>query len=952
MKHALTILFGALLIAIITPLAQFSTLAMVNHDLETSAASGWVFGLLFAFVLAAVALRLITRKPWLNRGQVVLIFSMLSIAVPIMNLGLVRPLFLSLRAVQQHYVGLGVDTYRRAYQEQSPNWFPVVPTTEGLAHHKADRLLRLLNDDGLARRRQNALNEWLLDLQIEARQVERGLDPREEVGAELLERLEDLGLIEVERIRLTLDRDENLQEVAARLQLIQPVETLYARLRTESAEAAETLLARIQDLDERDFYFVPSVRREFDRGIRGRLTRLLDEQLDAEERNAVLARGRALEEELPALRSLIMQMGERDRGQVQRARREAHEQVFHAMDPVELAEIRTEFIFRSRTQERSGMYAQRPAAEIPNHDLAAMEESVFRTSEEKDMLREMGFRQRIGFVMGQVPAELWRGPLIRWALFFLSIFLFLMCLAEWLRRKWVDRENLAFPLVEVADQLIRHDFRLETAEDLLHPEKRRGMFSNVFWGGFALGMLIMVVEAVGYYGQGTQRVIAWDLTAVFGLRELNNLVFVLSPILIGLFFLVSLEISFSVWTLYLITRVTFLAIGLRADGAIRDPNYVGWASRGFPFEMEQLLGAGVCCGVLLLIKAWGASGKSESAGTSGTPYLPGKLTLAGLIVLPLLMMGFVYDLGMKHIGVMIFFGVVLLLMVITSARLRAETGLPMQQVNYDFTRFPMMFGLSGTMGVKSFLNYFALVFLPVSLLFRLLPQQLENLELARRHQVKGGMLALATLVAFVTALGVGLFSFLLMVYWVGAPALGAGAVGQGPEPSAIMAYPLWVSHFLGEQGLGTFTQIHRTRLIFVFVGAFIFGVLTLLRNRILRFPFHPLGYLLFLFSVYHVWLSPYHKGIDGVSLNGASWLWGSAFVAWGIKSLVIKYGGMNTYRSAKPGFVGLIVGALVALFLINLVDLAYSIRATDPQYEPGDGQKSFVESPAFTPRVY
>ena len=957
MKHAVTILIGALLIAVITPLAQFSTLAMVNHDMETSAASGWVFGLLFSFVIAAAGLRLITRKPWLNRGQVVVVFAMLSVAVPIMNLGLVRPLFLSLRAVQQHYVGLGVDTYRRAYQEQSPNWFPAVPTQEGLAYQKAERLLTLLNDDDLARKRQSTLNDWILELQIEARQIERGLDLREHTAGTLLDHLEVLGVNQLERIRSVLDRDEALMELAARMDLIEPIENRYQRLRDRSEAVRQELEGVILTLDERELYFVPSLRRGFDRGVRGRMNRLEDTILSQEEREALLARGLELQDRIPGIRAKLMETGERDRTHLLQAREQAHRKEFAVMSAEELGEIRTEFIFRSRTQERRSIYGQEAAPGIPGHDLAALDESIFRTDDAKERLYEMPFWQRVAFVQSRIPMDLWMPALLRWSALIICLFLFLMCLAEWLRRKWVDRENLAFPLVEVADQLIRHDFRLETAEDILHPEKRKGMFSNTFWFGFAIGMLILIVEAIGYYTPGDAKVIAVDMTQKLGAtgiwRELNNLFFVLSPILVGLFFLVSLEISFSVWAIYLIFRLAFFAIGLSSQTGIRDPNYVGWASRGFPFEMEQLLGAGLCFGLLLLYKAWGASGKKQStANVAGDRYLPGKLMLAGFILLPLMIMLLLHDLGMQNIWMMLIFGIVLLLLTITTARLRAETGLPMQQVSYDFTRLPLMLGMANVMSTKSFLNYFSLVFLPMSLLFRLLPQQLENLELGRRYQVKGRVLALATLIAFFTALVVGLFSFLILVYWVGAPAMGVGAVDQGPPHHGILAYPLWVSHFLGEEGLSSFTNLHTMRLFFVFIGAAVFTGLTLLRSRILKFPFHPLGYLLLLFSIYHVWLSPFAKGSANIALGGASWLWGSAFVAWLIKKLVIKYGGMNTYRNAKPGFVGLIVGALFALFLVNLVDLGVSIRATDPTYEPSDRQKTFIENPAFTPRVY
>lgn len=959
MKHTFTILLGALLIAVITPLAQFSTLNMTHHDLETSAASGWAFGFLFSFMLAAAALRWVTRKKWLNRGQVVLVFVMLSLAVPIMNLGLIRPLFLMLRATQVHYVNLGVDTYRRAYKEQSPDWFPVVPTPEGLAHHKADRLLTLLTDETVTRSRQEALNRWLLELQIADRRLDNGEEGVATLRELLITELEKTGIIQMERIQQTLSRDENLQAVVNELDLNTRIQNRLERLSEESVAAFTTLRPQVVDLDERTLYFSPTLQAGFDRGVLGRLERL-KERLPEEELATLLAEADRVEKVLPVLRAQVMSLGQRHLGELLRHRREAYLSEFGEYGETKLAELRTEFIFRSRTLERRQMYQQRETVDLASHNLSSLDDSIFRTSQEKAEIAQQSLFKRIQYTWNRISWSIWIRPLLRWSGLFLSLFLFMMCLAEWLRRKWVERENLAFPLVEVADNLIRHDFRLETAEDLLNPERRKGMFSPIFWMGFALGMLILVVEALGYYGPGAPKVMALDVTenlfATGMLRELNNLVFVLSPILIGLFFLVSLEISFSVWSIYFIYRIVFLTIGLNAQGTIRDPNHVGWAARNYPFELEQLLGAGICFGLLLFIKSIRNTRRKESAAVAleneNNRYLPPLLTRIGLIGLPLTVLALMWDLGMQHLGMALIYGVVLLLLTITAARMRAETGLPMQHVSYDFSRLPMVLGMSGTMGVKSFLNYFALAFLPVTLLFRLLPQQLENLELARRHQVKGGVVAVASLAAFITALGTGLVSLLLLSHWMGGDALGIGAPDQGPDMSSVMSYPLWVSHFLGEEGLDTFTHPHGLRLLFVGVGAAIFGLLSYFRNRMLKFPFHPLGYLLLLFSIYHVWISPYHKGIAGAELDGASWLWGSAFVAWGLKKLIIKYGGMNTYRSAKPGFVGLIVGALVAVFLVNLFDLSVSLRAGDDGFEASDSQKMFIEKPAYTPRVY
>lgn len=960
MKTTRTLLFGLLMILVLTPLAQLATVGMTNHDLETSAASGWVFGLLFSIVLVGATLRLFGKKvTGGRRPQMVLLFAMLTIAVPVMNLGLARLIVLNWLPVQYHFLVPGVDTYRRAYQEQDPDWFPIVPTVEGLAYQKADQLFVLLRDNDLRADRQQALNETLIKLRSELKRLERGDEVRDDTVEVVQGGLARMGMAEIERLRQTVSGEDALNALMGDLGLLEPMEARYVALREFSARAAVQLSVHLPDLDERTLYYVPSIQEaKLDRGTRNRLALLADRK--PEEIAGVREEAEALEgERLSEIRTLVNQLGTGDLTELRRERMALALERLEALDAEALAEERTEFVYRLRTQERKVLAGREGGGGVPGHDFSALIDGAFGSGDGQSRLKEQGSWANFRMSMDRVSWNIWRRPLLQWGGLSLTLFLFVMCLAELLRRKWVERENLAFPLVEVADHLIRHDFKMETAEDLENPAPRSTRFAPVFWLGFGLGAVFLLVEAFGYYTDGQGAVVAMDVSSTLfsegPLKELKSVVFVLSPILLGLFFLVNLEISFSVWALYFIFRLLFFAIDSGAQGGIRDPQYVGWASRSFPFEMEQMLGASLCFGILLLVKAF--QGKQTAAASpeegARNRYMPHRLMFAGLMVLPLITYGMMADLGMRHFGLFALLFLVMTLMGVTSARLRAETGLPMQWAHVDFTRLPMMLGMSRVLHVRSFLAYGSLIFLPITLIFRLLPQQLENLELGRRHHLRGSVLALGSFLAFVTALGAGLFSLVVLSHWMGATVLGWGATDQGPHVFGVLSYPMWVQHFLGgDEGLTSFTELHRTRLLFVGVGAGIFGLLTLLRGRFLNFPFHPLGYLLFVFSIFHLWLSPYYKGTSDVNLSGASWLWGSALVAWTIKKLMIKYGGMNTYRASKPAFIGLIVGALFTLFMVNAVDLAVSSRASRPDHKPNDFEKLFIEKPTYTPGVY
>ena len=74
------------------------------------------------------------------------------------------------------------------------------------------------------------------------------------------------------------------------------------------------------------------------------------------------------------------------------------------------------------------------------------------------------------------------------------------------------------------------------------------------------------------------------------------------------------------------------------------------------------------------------------------------------------------------------------------------------------------------------------------------------------------------------------------------------------------------------------------------------------RTALPGFVLHPVG-----FAVGSVWL------MDE--------LWFSIFVAWLIKTLILRYGGPTLYRRVVPFFLGLILGQYTAAAFWFLVDL-------------------------------
>ncbi|MEI7832753.1 MAG: DUF6785 family protein [bacterium] len=965
-----TIFVGVLLIAIITPLSQFLTIQTVNADIETATPIAWAVGLIFSILLVVALVKLLTRWQIVSKSNIVILYCMLTLAVPVMNLGLVRPIMLSMVAIEQEYILQGTNTYHKAYSTLDPRWYPVIPTTDALAWNKAYRLITNL-DDSKTRKAQTAAAAQLQALiketkfKMEHPDVAAIADAAAPPAVNPLDLVQKLGNNEVETIDVN---NKDINATLTAMGIVDAIEAQKIKTRKDSKEVADKLPEQLAKYDEFALYerFIPA-----DMYTRNRYDLILKEGMSKGDVEAL----RAQQEELAkkdektgkTLReSLIAQVGQLSSGDMTTVRnkvRDAYMQKYTVMSKTQLDTIRMNFIYSLNKNDRSSLFKQDEKATgiqgTPNQNLDAYTKTLWPDTNEMKAQKAKPMVDTWQKINGRIPWKLWLTPMLMWGFLVTVIFMFLMCLAEWLRRKWIERENLAFPLVEVVDNMIRHDYSLETSEDITNPAPRKGIANPMFLIGMLLGATVVFIEAYGFYkGTGTVQAIYFDVSGKLftsgSFREMSNILFVLSMVVMGLSFLVSLEVSFSIWSIYFLYKVIVL-IGKMSRPDLQDSIYTGYAGgRNYPFSMEQLIGACLCFTIVLLIKAFRtpAQTATSSVDTENT-FLPKKVTNIGLIVLPIVMGTCFWTMGLRNIPMMILFAVMVLAQVIAMARARAETGLPEQHSSYEFAKLPIVLGLTGITGAKIYISFINIAFLPMTLLFRTLPQHLENMELARRYKIKYKVIAIAGFVAFLVALVVGMYSFIIQSHFWGGAFQGSSQFAmQGPSDGpGFYHYPLWVSHFLGESGLDKFTQPHWIRIEFMVIGFVAFGVLSLLRSRFLNFPIHPIGYLLILISIYYEFCSPYYKG-DGTGIGKEeSWLWGSVLLAWLLKKLIIKYGGMNTYKQAKPLFIGLVIGAVVCVFGWNMVDLVCSWIGIN-QADPNKFVQMFLQRVPFSPRFY
>jgi hypothetical protein len=97
------------------------------------------------------------------------------------------------------------------------------------------------------------------------------------------------------------------------------------------------------------------------------------------------------------------------------------------------------------------------------------------------------------------------------------------------------------------------------------------------------------------------------------------------------------------------------------------------------------------------------------------------------------------------------------------------------------------------------------------------------------------------------------------------------------------------------------TGVHWSGMGFLFGGGLLMALMMWVRHRVPWWPVHPIGFPI-----------------------GANFMmervWGSVFIAWVVKVLVLRFAGAAAYRSSQFFFLGLIVGEATAVGLWLVVD--------------------------------
>lgn len=466
----------------------------------------------------------------------------------------------------------------------------------------------------------------------------------------------------------------------------------------------------------------------------------------------------------------------------------------------------------------------------------------------------------------------WWEPILWWTLFLSVLIWVMICIDLLLRKQWIEREKLTYPIVRLPIEMTHSDGRL--------------FKSKMLWVGFAIAGGIDLINGIHVFFPVFPEIPVreFNLGAYFTEKPWDAIgwtpIYILS-FGVGLAFLMPLEMSFSLWFFYLFwkgERVLGRAMGLQI-------------LPGFPYHGPQGVGAylGIACfalyggrkHILHVIKNIIGTGRMQSkhsdSDRSVVPEMKDttnyRWVFAGLVVGILFLFIFSGYGGMAVWMIALYF-LIYYLLALGITRVRAEVGPPTHEM---FVANPRQFILDafGSRPIPPQSLTMMSLYYAFNRGYRAhpMPHTLEGFKIAEVGNMKAKGMVIAMMCAVFFGILAAFWSYLVVSYNIGAnPGLGNGGYNR---LRTWLYYP---------------SETNVPAVTFMGVGFLFTGLLWWLRSRFPMFPFHPTGYAV------------------ASSMWTFGWLWFSVFISWAAKNLILRFGGIRLYHRVMPLFLGLILG--------------------------------------------
>ncbi len=486
-----------------------------------------------------------------------------------------------------------------------------------------------------------------------------------------------------------------------------------------------------------------------------------------------------------------------------------------------------------------------------------------------------------------VPWWSWVRPIVNWTGLLTLVYVTFFCLAVILRRQWADHEKLSFPLVTLPLTLID--------EGHAKPFLR----NRLTWIGFCIPTAIYLINGLHANIPAVPEIrLKWVLNEFLTTRPWSGMHY--TPVqvsfgAIGFFYFLASDLLLSLWVFFLLTRLTdVIGTQLGYDLMVM-PQYPCRLYHGY-----QMAGAYTVLVIYLLYtggrhfqpilrSAWRRHHDLAADGPDDE-VLPYRTALWGCVLGFLGSVAWCCYAGLNTWIAVVELGIYLFVVAVVLSRGVAEAGLLQTETSFRPLDVIRLFRAHWTLGPRNITLLSMLdTVLTRDLRGELLSNFLDSQKMAHELRYRPRSLLLPTVLAVFTALLAGCYVFLKLNYTFGNVTL--------------YGYPGWNAQIQTMEAANALNQHAPKPAAAVpsfLAGLSLCGALVALRTTIVWWPLHPLGYAV-----------------------SASWtlivFWFSAFITWLVKGLILKSGGMKTYRQAMPLFLGLILGTFVTASFFTVV---------------------------------
>jgi len=466
-----------------------------------------------------------------------------------------------------------------------------------------------------------------------------------------------------------------------------------------------------------------------------------------------------------------------------------------------------------------------------------------------------------------IPWGKWIVPLLVWTPFWFALYWVILCFAGVMAHRWEDQEKVLFPLTAVPAELVARDEHRVAA-----PFRNR-----MLWVCFTGATGIYILKGLHTYYPGLPDI---NLQRVGGVifgegpaRVFNNLPLHVYPEMIGISYLLSAEVGFSLWFSYWLRLLE--TFGREA---------VGLQTNHWDFFAYQTVGGYAVLGLALL---WSARRYLASAFGGGFRGLLGRGTAEDplhILAAPGLVGGMVFLWWWcAKVGLSLTWAVVMylsfLVVSLVVARVICEAG--MFIYSSPFRLNEVIFDLAGVKQIGA--RNVALMTMASWAQIRStatvnLTAVLQGFKLGSLADIDRRRMFWAMYGAIVVAILCSHVSSIYTIYTWSVPKLGWWPQGSSLGATNTLARKLQSPI---EMSLGNWAAIG--------VGGATTLLLVAMRQRFLWWPWHPLGFVAWLgWPIDRYWLSIF-----------IGWLW---------KVAVIRLAGYKSFSAYRPMAFGLILG--------------------------------------------